>query len=30
LIAQFATFEFRLARTSQGNPPICAAGPHSC
>ena len=30
LIAQFATFAFRLASTSQGKPPICAAGPHNC
>ena len=30
LLAQWATFAFRLASTSQGKPPICAAGPHSC
>ena len=30
LLAQWATFAFRLARTSQGKPPICAAGPHNC
>jgi len=30
LIAQFATFAFRLARISHGKPPICAAGPHHC
>jgi len=30
LFAQWATFEFRLARISHGKPPICAAGPHHC
>ena len=30
LLAQWATFAFRLASTSQGKPPICAAGPHNC
>jgi hypothetical protein len=30
LLAQWATFDIRLASTSQGRPPICAAGPQSC
>ena len=29
LLAQCATFDIRLASTSQGKPPICAAGPQS-
>ena len=30
LLAQCETFDIRLASTSHGKPPICAAGPHSC
>src|SRR5207248_6316746 len=30
LLAQCETFDIRLASTSHGKPPICAAGPHNC
>ena len=30
LLTQCETFDIRLASTSHGRPPICAAGPHNC